>query len=385
MGMPRKPFDTDDLGTIHRREHGRPGWRIALGRWGFVYTRAGEPIRSKADAVALLRLIRAEVRVALREKRTVEDGLRRFLASDSKVRSVEARYAAFVSAKQALADGGDLSPRTVQEYARYARPGGELAFWNRKAVGDVTAGSLDDWNEWLIKRKLSDKTRKNIIGAFGSFLHWLKRKGELSSLPEMPQIKPDEYLPRILTLDQQRAVLTQIPERERGVFLALAIGLRPGEARALDRAHVEHDGVRYYLRVECAAKGGSSRAPIRGTKSGKGRRLPVSSELEEWLKRHYPDPKAFGAQPLFKNPRTRDRWSHWALWSRWKAAAEAVGVDAGLYTGTRHTFATAALAAGVGDRALQGFLGHSDPRMTEKYAKLQPNALVRVVDLLKKK
>jgi integrase len=382
--MPRKPFDPDDLGTIHRREHGRPGWRIALGRWGFVYTRAGEPITTKADAVALLKLIRAEIRVALRERRTVEDGLRRFLASDSKTRSVEARYEAFIASKQAEVDGGKLSPRTVQEYRRYARPGGEVSFWRRKAVGDVTSAALEDWNIWLSKRKLSDKTCKNILGAFSSFLHWLKRRGELSSMPEMPKIEPDEYIPRILTLDQQRDVLARIPENERGIFYALAIGLRPGEARALNHAHLEHDGERFYLLVETAVKGGSARSDIRGTKSGKARRLPASAELEEWLTKHR-DPKAFGATPLFKNPRTRDRWSHWALWSRWKVAAEAAGVVAGLYTGTRHTFATAALEAGVGDRALQAFLGHSDPRMTEKYAKLQPNALVRVVDLLKKK
>jgi integrase/recombinase XerD len=109
----------------------------------------------------------------------------------------------------------------------------------------------------------------------------------------------------------------------------------------------------------------------------------MSAALEAWLRDHH-DPKAFAATPLFRL--YGRRWSHWALWSRRKKAAATVGLkNAKLYEGTRHTFATNALAAGANDRALQDFLGHRDPKMTRKYAKLRPAALAQVVDLLDKK
>jgi site-specific recombinase XerD len=47
-----------------------------------------------------------------------------------------------------------------------------------------------------------------------------------------------------------------------------------------------------------------------------------------------------------------------------------------LYEGTRHTVATLALNAGTEQCVVQKFLGHSDPRTTERYAELGDSALV---------
>lgn len=84
--------------------------------------------------------------------------------------------------------------------------------------------------------------------------------------------------------------------------------------------------------------------------------------------------------PLFVNPKTGKRWSHWALRDAWLKATRSVGIhDTRLYEGTKHTMATDAVRHGVSERALQTFLVHTDVRSTRRYARLSEAALVSVL------
>ena len=216
-----------------------------------------------------------------------------------------------------------------------------------------------------------------MLGGFRSFLSWLHRRGELREIPEFPWPKVEEHQPRVLSIQDQDAVLAAIPERERGIFLALAhLGLRPGEARALDVTDYR-DG---WLFIERAVKGAAASAPVRGTKTGKPKRLPVGEDLAEWIGRHVPRESRLQGAPLFPNPRTGRRWSHWGLRDRWLQAARSAGIeDVRLYEGTKHTMATDAVRRGVSERALQAFLGHADTRSTRRYARLADEALISVL------
>ena len=127
-------------------------------------------------------------------------------------------------------------------------------------------------------------------------------------------------------------------------------------------------------------KGTASDSPIRGTKTGKAKRLPVGEDLAEWIEDHVDPSQRLIRSPLFSNPRTGVRWSHWALRDRWIKAGKAVGIKGvRLYEGTKHTMATDAVRRGVSERALQTFLGHSDARSTRRYARMSDEALVSVL------
>ena len=78
--------------------------------------------------------------------------------------------------------------------------------------------------------------------------------------------------------------------------------------------------------------------------------------------------------PLFVLPRSGKRWSHGAFYKRW-AKARAGITDASLYQGTKHSFASDALEAGIGMEHIRKMLGHSDPRSTERYARLSDDSL----------
>jgi site-specific recombinase XerD len=63
----------------------------------------------------------------------------------------------------------------------------------------------------------------------------------------------------------------------------------------------------------------------------------------------------------------------------WNRAAAKVGVRCRMYEGTKHTFATNLLEAGVSQEVIQAVLRHRDRRSTERYAKLSLAAAVRLL------
>ena len=50
-----------------------------------------------------------------------------------------------------------------------------------------------------------------------------------------------------------------------------------------------------------------------------------------------------------------------------------------MYEGTKHSFATDAVARGVPKEVVQKYLGHADPRSTDRYARLANTALLAVL------
>ena len=283
----------------------------------------------------------------------------------------------WIAGRRREMEAGGLSPRFVSELERLRTPAGHFAFFDHVSIHEVTYGLLEDWSHWLADRKQSPKSRRNYLGYMRSFLRWLELRGEIPKAPRAPSVRVDEHEPRILAISDQDAVLACIPEVERGIFLALAhLGLRPGEARALVVSDYQ-DG---WLHVSKAFKGKSVSSPIRGTKTGKTKRLPASEGVKAWIAAHVEPADRLQQRPLFPNPRTGRPWAHKPLQTRWSAALEAAGMPAiCLYEGTKHSFATDAIRRGVPERHLQTFLGHASIESTRRYARLANNALVEVL------
>ncbi len=363
------------FGAVRRRERGA-GWRIDVRPYGFIYSVGGAPLESKKLADAVLDQINMSL---ARNGNNYDAALEPWLPATAKRAPVLGRYQDWLATKDRQVKNGDRSPNTVREYRRYAREGGELDFWEGRGVYEIDAASLEDWDNWLADRELSAKTRRNVLGAFRSFCSWLVRRGVLDRPPLFPTVPTTDHKPVTLSDSEQSAVLEAIPEPRRGLFLGLALlGLRPGEARALDVSDLYHEDGELWVRVGRAIQGLSADAPIGPTKTRRQRSLPVPVELGSWIEAHVERSGRLKGRPLFEHPRG-GRWSHGAVRDTWKRACEAVGVDVGLYEGTKHTAATKWLRQGADERTIQEILGHSDVRSTRKYAQLEKRAVVRVL------
>jgi integrase len=154
------------------------------------------------------------------------------------------------------------------------------------------------------------------------------------------------------------------------------MGLRNGEARALNvRDYADGE-----LMIRSAVKGPRRDAPIRGPKNGRWRKLPVPTELTDWIGRTVPAANGLENRPLFIHPGTGKRWAPTAMRREWHDACKRAGVPhVKLYEGARHSAATEWKRQGADDRTIQAILGHTDGRSVARYARLADQAVIEVL------
>jgi integrase len=384
----------ENLGTIRtrtRRSRSRKGseqttYFIDFRPHGRLWTHRGVPMPDEKTAERVLRQIRARVA----EGRDLESVLADFAGSTAAPSHVTTWLTKWLDYMRRLSENGQRSPTYLAALESYAREDGHFSWWRGRSIHDISKRRLTEWRDSLLaaaERKLSPKSVKNVLDAFRSFTGWLADDHELlPRVPAFPTVQIDDPAPRHVDAATQAEILAAIPEDRRGIFLAMVLCVRPGEARALDARDFtrDSDGVGW-LTVSKAAKGKSSKAPIRGTKTRRSRPVPVmpDSTLLDWIERHCDVSKAaqLAGAPLFPNPGATNptrRWTDGAVHKVWNRAAAASGhPGVSLYEGTKHTTATHLLATGAADeRTWMALTGHSETRTFRRYADLHPSALV---------
>ena len=361
-----------ELGVLRARGK---GWQIDLWDENGERHRIGSapigghwtPIRSRDLGEMVLHAIRSEVASGA----SIEQAIAPFLRKPTPATLVSTKAAQWIARERERCAAGDLSPTTLREYERYVR--GDFSYWAGQHVWAIRYGHLEDWRSAMAKRGLGPKTVQNVLGAFHVMLRWLLRRGDLRVVPEFPTIPTTDYAPKIITRDAQDRILEAIPWKARGVFLAMAHTLRPGEARAVEiRDYRDGD-----LIVRRAVKGRHPESEVREAKERNIRIVGCDDRLRAWIEMRLaelkPAARLQGTGPLFVNPRGRKadgRWGHDALAHVWAAACEAAGVEVSLYEGTKHATATDLLRRGEDLDLVRKFLGHKDRKSTDRYAKL---------------
>lgn len=377
--------------VVERRGKGRaPSYRIDFGSLlpeRYVYSIRGRGFRSREHAEEVLALLEGEVA----RGRSLEDVLAE-LSPAASAHAVDLLLARWLELFRRRVQVGERQPRTLAELERWAKPDGHFTWWQGKHLADVSRASVEEWSLWLAtERKLSPKTRRNVLAGFHSFLGWIAadvRPGYEPPRFAWPAL--DERQPTVLSEELQRAVLEAIPEPRRGIFLAMAETLiRPSEARVL-RVR-DWDANANELRVSRAAKDSRTRGEVRGLKARNAKVVPiVSFELFDWLERYVPAERRLADPdgPLFKNPdgHLGGWWSKTSMRRTWEAATARAGVPGvGLYEGLKHSTATRLKALGADDRVLQVLMGHRDRRSVEFYAKLSGTAIRNALAELEQK
>jgi hypothetical protein len=116
------------------------------------------------------------------------------------------------------------------------------------------------------------------------------------------------------------------------------------------------------------------------SKGNTTRHLPMNDEVLDVLQNIRP-PHPEGL--VFKSPSTGKRLNNVA--SAWDSVTASAQIKGFRWHDMRHDFASRLVMAGVSLFTVQKLLGHSNSRMTQRYAHLAPSALVEAVMTLQRR
>lgn len=269
-----------------------------------------------------------------------------------------------------------------------------------KRLGDIAASDIDKLrNKRLLAGVAPATVNRDIAALSGVLTHWVEStKGARHPLADLEALDvPDDERIRYLSPDEAKRLRQTLNARddnarterasankwrtERGyellpkvgtysdhitpmVLLSLNTGLRQGELFSLAWESVD-------LRLKTITVLASH------SKGNNTRHIPLNAEALAVLQAIKPE----GAAGLvFKSPVTGNRFDN--VKKAWAEVTKAAKLPDLRWHDLRHDFASQLVMKGCPLYTVQKLLGHSNPRMTQRYAKLAPEQLADAVNLL---
>lgn len=221
-----------------------------------------------------------------------------------------------------------------------------------------------------LELKLTPKTINNHLAVLSKLYGIAAEWGRVYAAPRIKRLKTPAPEFDFLTADESALLEAAAPPGWRPIIrFALHTGLRQGELLGLRWGDVYPDKVV----VRQAIVRGEKTTP----KSHKPREVPLNREASGCL---FGDPYAHDAPDVRVFGSLTKGDCKWPLWTACKTA----GLRRVGWHVLRHSFASQLAMAGVPLRTIQELLGHSDIRMTMRYAHLSPDVKVDAVKALER-
>lgn len=295
---------------------------------------------------------------------------------------------------QGKADRGDpleeQAPLTFQDYAldwlshaqtrtksdtnRYDVERILLPAFGHMNLSNITSSDIDKWQSRRLKsvKPSTVQRNKNTLKAI------LNKAVHQELIPKNPcdtsnKIKGTHEYARYYTPEETFQICAAAQELDGNgwfadfILFALYTGMRRGEILSLEWRDVK------------SLPNGRRVIHIPTSKSGKGRTIPCTGELEELLDRQKDRRVDFLQDPSWRLHEEDDRVfpvSAATVKRRWKRAKEIAGIKQGRMHDWRATNITYALISGVDPKTLTQLTGHRDLHMIDKhYARVVESAI----------
>ena len=218
------------------------------------------------------------------------------------------------------------------------------------------------------------KTTFNIMGALHKIFRDALDEEIIQQIPKFPpEIKASE-LPEPdwkWASEEVQETIFQHMDLEDLFFILFQCchGTRTGETRALQHQDLDLDNDTVKI---CRAFSGND---LRHTKTRRIRYVPLDPV---WKEIYLSRPRSINPQQ-FVFLRNGKPYSRTWAWRKWTEACEKAGVaHLTFYQGSRHSIASQAANRGVSIYTIAKFLGHSNLKVTERYARLDTISLRQV-------
>lgn len=249
----------------------------------------------------------------------------------------------------------DYAPSYLSNVRKYIALFNE--FFGKTDIRIIRTKGIKDFAKTL--KEYSPKTRKNILGLLRSFLRDCYQDEIITRVPLFPKIIVQDPEVKWATEEEQVEIINEIADEMDRAFLWFQItyGTRTGETRALKRDCVDYKKNQIIIR-----RAFSESTLMEYTKTRNIRYLPLYDDIKRMAMDLPPCIDGFvfhrHGQPYPRNRMQRI----------WKRIAKKKGIEAHLYGGTRHSFATHALMRGNSIELVGAFMGHTSGSTTRRYA-----------------
>ena len=231
------------------------------------------------------------------------------------------------------------------------------------SLTDIDRSRIESWLSWLHARGLAACSRVHVIQQVRAYIDWLEEQGVLanartlirsSDLPKLPQYLPRPVSPDVDAELQRRFKLSDCTY-QLGMLLMRRTGLRIGELIALPYQCVSTDHAGHTLLKVPLGKLATERlVPLD----------PFTAKLVARLQRNGSRKRSF----LLVTPSGR-KTDYNGYREALKKACSRLSFQEPMTTHRlRHTYATQLLSAGMNLPSVMRLLGHTDYRMTLRYA-----------------
>lgn len=344
-------------GNIYRRADGRWEARLRVGYRNGKRARRSVFGKTRAEVAGKLRTI-----ILAHEQGTLE---------------APARLTVGQFLAQWLEDSArpKLRPRTFATYSQVIRSHVDPGL-GRVPLRRLSPQHVQSWLNERAKSGLSPRTcqhaRAILRAALGRALKWGYVSRNVAALVDSPRVVKHEIKP--LSPDQARTLLATAREHRYGALItvAVALGLRQGEALGLRWVDVDLDGGVLQVRnaLQWVTGGGWSLVEPKSERSRRAITMPdiLVSSLRGHRMRQREDRLLAGSgwheNGFVFTSRAGAPLDPWAVNKAFKRLLTAAGLPDIRFHDLRHTAATFLLAQGVDPRTIMETLGHSQISLT---------------------
>lgn len=249
-----------------------------------------------------------------------------------------------------------------------------IPFFRGIPLHAVTSRAVENYKALKAERGLSPKTINNHLAVLGKLLRVAEAWDLLKTAPKMQLLRVAQHEREYLSFEEAQALIDAADAGLWRTMITVAVrtGLRLGELRALTKRDVDFE--RHQLLVRRAAW----KQIVGSPKSGCHRVVDLSARAEEALATM----PCSSTELIFADPNGLMLSKEACKWPLWRACTRAkLGKRLGWHA-LRHTFASHLVARGASLKAVQALLGHTDIKMTMRYAHLSPRDRSDAVSLL---
>jgi integrase len=245
-----------------------------------------------------------------------------------------------------------------------------IPYFKKTDIRSIKTKQIDEFFKHLKEEfGLKDGRIHSIFTELKGLLRFYKLQ-----LPDFPKIQRQEPVIKWLTSDEQDKIFQFIPENDIKIFTFMRFfGTRIGEAAGLLKESVFLDHQPPYVAISTSL---DSKKNLKGTKTRRTRILPIPEHLK-WIFSGVGESK-FVFEHVSDRYKGPYRVKH--LWRIWKKANKKSGVRrVNLYNSMRHSFGCQRLNDGFSMAKIQAVMGHTNPKMTERYAQYTLDTLLPVL------